>query len=486
MSLCLEELLFLVYNFFTMRLYKNIKSYCKKSIVPMHMPGHKRRVGVIKNSLPYDIDITEIDTFDNLQNPQGILKNCLEKSSKVFGSYRSFYSVNGGSCGVLVALKSYCNIGDKIILTRNCHKSVYNLVELLNLRCVYLDVKTDEYGILKQVEFDEIKQTVLENLDAKCVIITSPTYEGVISNVQKIANFLHKNNIPLIVDEAHGAHLFLRDSSALQKGADIVLNSLHKTLPSLTQTALIHIGKKALNKEIVAEKVANNLSIFQTTSPSYVLMSSIDECVEFLSKKGKKSFANLQENLAIFKQNVEGLKHLKIIGYNVKSNYFEFDNTKIVISTKNTNINGAKLMEMLRKNKIECEMYYNDYVLAMVTIFDTNKNLKYFAKVLKDIDSRLVDLKMIVRYFDLPKPEIVLSVCDARNSKKRLVNLKDAKGKVVAEYVYAYPPGSPILVPGERLTKDVLYHLEMIKVNNTVIRSTSNNIDNDQIFIVDD
>lgn len=469
-----------------MRLYKQIKNYSKKLIIPLHMPGHKRRSGVLKNSLPYEIDITEIDNFDNLQNPQGILKECLEKTEKVFGAYKSFYSVNGGSCGVLVAIKSFCNIGDKIILPRNCHKSVYNIAELLNLKCVYVDVKTDEFGILKQVEFDDLKQVILDNLDAKCIILTSPTYEGVISNIQKISSFAHKNKIPLIVDEAHGAHLFLQNKSALQMGADIVLNSLHKTLPSLTQTALIHVGFKALERENLVQKVAYNLNIFQTTSPSYVLMSSIDECVEFLQNKGAKFFDKLQSNLAYFKECCKELKHLKVINYNIEAKYYDFDNTKIVISTKNTNINGSKLMEMLRKNKIECEMSYNDYIIAMTSIFDTKGTFKSFAKVLKEIDDSLLDLKMIVRYFDLPKPQTTLTLCQARNSKKKLVSLNNAKNKIVAEYVYAYPPGSPILVPGEKLTKDILYYIEMIKVNNTLLKSTSGKIMDDKIYIVDE
>lgn len=265
-----------------MKLYSLLKKYSKKHVIAMHMPGHKRHK-FLHNSLPYDIDITEIDGFDNLHNPNGILKERMELASKLYKTKRTYFLVNGSTCGILASIKSVCENGDEILIAKNCHKSVFHAVELMDLKCSFIPSHfDDETKIHLQIYPEDVDLCLKNNRGIKCVLITSPTYEGVISNIEKIAEVVHKYNIPLIVDEAHGAHLYLTNNSACQKGADIVINSLHKTLPSLTQTALLHI----CSDRIDTEKVSKSLSIFESSSPSYVLMASIDECITFMSKFG--------------------------------------------------------------------------------------------------------------------------------------------------------------------------------------------------------
>lgn len=466
-----------------MRLLEKLQNYSKENVTPLHMPGHKRK----GDRLPYNIDITEIDNFDNLQNPSGILKECLIKASKVYGSFRTFYSVNGGTCGVLSALATYCDIGDKIIVATNCHKSVYNFIEMFNLRAVYVLPTFNKWGIANSFSADDFKIAVTQNLDAKAVILTSPTYEGVISDIESISNFLHQKNIPLIVDEAHGSHLVLTGKSALNFGADIVLNSCHKTLSGLTQTALIHIGNNALNKEAVAKKLQDKLNKFQSSSPSYVLMASIDESVEFIKNYGQSEIKRFKENLKRFEEQSKALKNIKILCYNEPFICFDFDKSKVVISAS-PYLTGSRMMDELRSLGFELEMCYNNYCIAMMTIFDGDLTFESFINALIKIDKKIGEVCNFSnkgRDTEISfnrKRKFVLTIHDARREAGTLFGLDNAISKVSQEYIYAYPPGSPILVPGEIVTKAFVgFMLDLIK-NGIRLHSTTENVAKGEIM----
>lgn len=452
-----------------MRLYTRLKNYSKKRFIAMHMPGHKRHNFFKNNNLPYNIDITEIDGFDNLHSASGILKESQDNASKLFGSKKTFFLVNGSTCGILASIKSVCNINDKILIAKNCHKSVYNAIELLNLDCKFIpshfDRKTNIHSHIYPQDVDDILK---KEKNIKCVVITSPTYEGVISNIKRIAQIVHKYNLPLIVDEAHGSHLYLMDKSSCKMGADIVINSLHKTLPSLTQTALLHI----CSYRIDVERVRKNLSIFETSSPSYILLASIDECINFMQNKGEKFFKKYNENLNIFKEKVKNLKFLKIIYYNINPNFYDFDFSKIVILTHNSNINGQSLMNKLREKKIELEMCYTNYALAMTTIFDTKQDLLKLANALLKIDKELSfsPNKFIMKDIELKSAMTIYNALKLKNTTKSLEN---SINHISAEYVYVYPPGIPLLIPGQIISEDIIKYIKYLSQNNLNLISTS-------------
>ena len=459
-----------------MRLYEKLIKYSKKDIIPFHMPGHKRK-NILKSNLPYEIDITEIDGFDNLYKAEGILKDCLQNLSRLYKTYKSYYLVNGGTSGILASIRSFCNIGDKIIIARNSHKAVFNAVELLNLDAKILDADVDKYGIVKEIDVRRLSKLVIENKDAKCIVITSPTYDGVLSDIKQIVDLAHSFKMPVIVDEAHGAHLFLENKSALNYGADVVLNSLHKTLPSLTQTAVMHVSNFALDKDNVSKKIERNISLFCSSSPSYVLMSSIDECVSFLEKKGKEYYLRLKSNLEYFKTKVRNLKHLKIIGYNTPHNYFNFDNTKIVILTNFCNLSGTQLLKKLRKYNIECEMASVTSVLCLTSLCDERRELLYLARALLEIDKTLITKqKEIIGV--LPKIEMKLSIYRASLLKKSLVDLDSLQNMVCGEFVYAYTPGIPILIPGQKVTSEIIDYIKLLKAGRVTLVSSSQEITN--------
>lgn len=407
-------------------LYEKLKNYGKMYICPMHMPGHKRKVGICK-----DIDITEIDGFDNLASPTGILDELQKSWAEIYGADYAYISVNGSTGAILSAICGMCRKGDKIIMARNCHKAVYNAVELMELECEYIFPQYDESGIAKGITAEMILTAVKENPDAKMVILTSPTYEGKISETEEICRVVHENNMMVFVDSAHGAHMeFMGWDNPIRQGADAVCISLHKTLPSMTQTALLLLKGERVSPEYIKEKI----NVFQTSSPSYVLMASVGECLEFV-RNGKERFRQYGENLERFHKNAK-FEKLEIIKTD--------DLGKIVISTRKTDLSGKTLMKKLREvYGIELEMAYDNYALAMTSVCDGEKEFNRLMDALKDIDEKSdAGAEKKIKY---PIP----SKCGKTEGETEYVFLSEAAGRVCASYIWAYPPGVPIIAPKE-------------------------------------
>lgn len=442
-------------------LYKNLIEYSNSDYYPFHMPGHKRNIedGVS----PFSYDITEIDGFDNLHNPQGILKIAMEEAAEFYCTDKTYYLVNGSTCGLLSAICGVTSRGDKILVARNCHKAVYNAVYLNELTPVYINPEYIEmYGINGGISPEVVRYELAENPDIKAVIITSPTYEGIVSDVQRIAEIVHKRGIPLIVDEAHGAHFGLHTGfpqSAVKSGADIVIQSVHKTLPSLTQTALLHIRSDIVN----VSEVERFLHIYQSSSPSYVLMSSIDECINKLKSDGLFLFEPYVKRLEVMLTHEKQLTHLKIVGREIvgKNAVYDLDPSKIVISVRGTSYTGSRLYkEMLEKYHLQLEMASGDYAIAMTSPMDTEDGLLrlFMAMVEIDRDMRIYgdDTKNEVVNYMIPKPIVMENIYKATHSDTEEMLIENAVGKISNEFVYLYPPGSPILAPGELITNDIV------------------------------
>lgn len=453
-------------------LQEKLEEYYNKNYLPMHMPGHKRNVKLLGEKLPYKIDITEISGFDDLHHANGLIKNIENKARKIYGSKRSFILVNGSTCGILAGIRSVINFGDKVLIARNSHKSVYNAIELNNLNAIYISSKINKYGIDGNIDVKEIEKKIKENKDIKLVVITSPTYEGVINNIKSIVSIAHKYNIPVLVDEAHGAHLRFMDNlynkEALNSGADIVIQSLHKTLPALTGTALLHIQGELVREE----NVARELSIFETSSPSYILMSSIEECLDILIYK-EELFKEYENNLKYFYKETKKLQKLKILGNEIENKeYYDFG--KIVIITKNTNITGKELADILRKEyKIELEMSSIDYALAMTSICDTKENFIRLLNALEEIDKKLENKEEKENKIEIVLPEKKMNILDAiKNNNSKYLNYKETEGKISKEYIWIYPPGIPLIAPGEIINKEIIQKINDYKNANIEVRTT--------------
>ena len=375
--------------------------------------------------------------------------------------------------------------GDKVLVARNSHKSVYNAIEINNLNPIYLLPKIDKYGIDKNIDINNIKENLEKNKDIKLVIITSPTYEGVISDIKKIVEISHKYNIPVLVDEAHGAHLKfinkLSENEAINAGADIVIQSLHKTLPALTGTAVLHIQGEYVRKE----NIERELSIFETSSPSYILISSIEECLDIVKNKGTELFKKYQENLKYFYKETRKLKNLKILGNEIleENEKYYYDFGKIVIITSNCEITGKELSDILRTDyKIELEMSSINYALAMTSICDTKENFERLLQALIEIDEKLEKEKVKIvkeiektRKIEIKLPKFKMNILEAINNENiEFLDYNKLEGRILKEYIWVYPPGIPLITPGEEISKEIIDKIKEFLQAGIEIRTTNN------------
>ena len=437
-------------------LLDKLKKYSASGAVPMHMPGHKRNMAAFPwlGELGGELDITEIDGFDNLNDPQDIFSELEARVARLWGADRSICLVNGSTVGVLSAVRAALERGGELLIARGSHKSVYHAAELMDATVHYLMPRVDtESGIWDSVTADDVAKALDEHPGVRLVAVTSPTYEGVISDVRAIADVCHERGVVLFVDEAHGAHLGFGGfpENSLRCGADLVVQSLHKTLPSLNQTAVLHIN----GDRVDPLDVRRNTGIFQTSSPSYILAASIDGCIRYLEREGESAAARWLSARRQFDEDVRGLRNLHI--YHGGESVFELDPSKIVISSAGCDISGAGLMELFRKKfSIELEMAGIDYVVAMTGVGDTDETLRRLAQAVCEADV------MCRRSGDAPSPrgftlpERRMKAHEAIASPCEFCRIADAGGRVSAEYVWAYPPGVPLIVPGEVIDDDVI------------------------------
>lgn len=456
-------------------LLKRLTEYHKTS-VPMHMPGHKRNALFLENGLPYKIDITEIDGFDNLHNLTGVLKETADLASELYGSKKAFPLVNGSTCGILASMYALTSSGDSVLLSRNCHKSVYNGIELLNLVPYYVVPETDELGIFQKITPEAVENALKTHENISLVILTSPTYEGVISDISAISNVCRKYGAKLLLDAAHGAHLGLADGleknvCPAKSGADVVVMSLHKTMPSLTQTALLHICTDAVDET----KIKSALSIFETSSPSYPLLASIDLCIRTVIDNKEKLYGDFNKKLSSFYENTKNLKNIKVSCFD--------DPSKIIISCDG--VSGNTLSEILRKKyKIEVEMACPLYCLAITSICDSKKNFKRLKKALFSMDKSLCrEERIVFKTLKEFNPEYCEIPSQAVKKQGEMVLIDDALGFESLEYLWAYPPGIPLVVPGEIITEDVLSLINFY-IQNGIPLYTTNGFDEKKIKVL--
>lgn len=440
-----------------MTLFEKLEQYEKSDYYAFHMPGHKRNINFMKEKLPYGIDITEIEGFDDLHHCEGILKEAQQRAASVYGAEETHFLVNGSTVGILSALAGCTSRGDKVLIARNCHKSVYHAVEMFGLRPVYVyPKKTETEGnvLSGRILETDIVEILKKHTDIRGVMIVSPSYDGVVSDIEKIADIVHKSGIPLIVDEAHGAHFGFHDyfpENANRLGADIVIHSVHKTLPSLTQTALLHMNGNRVNRG----KVRHYLHMLQSSSPSYVLMAGIDACIHMLETRCNEVFEHYVENLKILRSNLEALEHLKIC------DTFQYDKSKVVISTEGTSISSRELSRrLLDEYHLQMEMTAGNYILAMTSIADTEEGFRRLESALMEIDKQAETCQDSKKMrIQLPESEQILLPCecaDISENKWKAFPFEECTGMVSIEYAYLYPPGSPIVVPGERITQNIV------------------------------
>lgn len=461
---------------------QKLQDYTAGDAYPFHMPGHKRQ---LENAdFPFSIDITEIDGFDNLHHPEGCIKEIEEKAAKLYRAERAFLLVNGATGGILSAVKAMTHRGDKVIVARNCHTSVHHAVGLLGLVPEYYlpDPPKGErtYRCFGGVNPGKLDRLLKEHPDAKLFVMTSPTYEGICSDIRSIAAVCHQHGVLVLVDEAHGAHFPFHDSfpeSAVSCGADCAVVSLHKTMPALTQTALLMI-----KDSIPEQNMQTELAVFQTSSPSYVLMSSIEYALDY-AHLHPDAFEAYLGRIRKLEEKLAKLKKLSLLFHDkgeALQNVFAYDCGKLVIAANQADISGITSANILRKKyNLEIEMAASDYIIAMTSVCDTDEGFDRLANALLEIDSECV---FVQKKNDTPffaaLPERHFLPCECETVSAKAVPLTEAAGRTAMEDIFAYPPGSPLVVRGEVLTKDILRLITEMTAKGVNVISSQNTYPN--------
>ena len=417
-----------------MYLEDDLLNYSKSDNYPFHMPGHKRQAGLFPLAaeaglkLLNGIDITEIPGFDDLHDPQGVLKEEMRRAAAFYGTKDTIFSVNGSTASNLTAISASVPFGGRLLMAENCHRSVFHAVELRHIEADLIHLKEIAQDVPGPVDPSDVEEAFLraERTSGKtapgydAIIITSPTYEGVVSDVAAIADVVHSHGAVLIVDEAHGAHLSLhpafpqsavRPGSEVREGpalgskpdpndsspdpddlgpgpdgcgrcADLVTQSLHKTLPSLTQTSILH----NVTGRVPTEDLMRWMDIYETSSPSYILMASITSCLHLLMEKGPELFDGYVRELARCRDALRGMKHLKLL----EPDNGLYDPSKIVVLTGDAGGSGTELAERLREEyHLILEKTMPHYALAMTSVADTPEGFRRLADALLEIDAGL-------------------------------------------------------------------------------------------------
>lgn len=447
-------------------------SHVARKAISYHMPGHKGSeiykrfgyTGFLENFM--DCDVTEIPGADNLFQAESIIKESQDRYARLYGAKKSYLLINGTSGGIIAAILASVPKGKKLVMARNCHKSVFNALTLADIQPVYAyPDMIEEYGISGEISPEQIDKLLAANPDAEAVILPSPNYYGICSNTEKIAQIVHKYGKVLIIDEAHGAHLTffnqhgIKDmpKSAGNSNADIVIKSTHKTLASFTQSAVISLYSDRVDHYLLEDK----LQCIESTSPSYVLMTSLDINASIIEEHGKQIFVEWADNLNDFYENAKKIEGLKII-----DKMENLDWTKLNFSLGELGINGAELEEILSsKYGILIELYTGDVVMCMTGIGNTKEHIVKLVDALAEIaKERRADktasktekkaVQLIVpkqaELFEIPK------------YKKRVL-LSEAVGQICASSIIPYPPGIPLICPGEKLDAETVEYVKTLR-----------------------
>ena len=477
-------------------LYAALSAYSGSDYYPCHMPGHKRSKAAGDMARYYDIDITEIDGFDDLHHAEGILRDAMAPANEIYGAGETFYLVNGSTGGVLASIMTAAERGSEILIARNCHRSVYHaaVMQELTLRYCYPPL-LEEYDICDGVPVREIERLLERYPDCRAVVVTSPTYEGIVSDIGAIAEAVHARDKILIVDEAHGAHFGLDKNmpeGAVAQGADLVIHSLHKTLPAMTQTALLHVQGDRVDQR----KLRAYLRMLQTSSPSYVMMASMDSCMRYVRAHGAERFAFMRRQYELFCSKTDRCRYIhvgRMSDLAKKPHHLtDWDIGKLVIFTRHPAYNGRRLYDILRQEyHLQLEMAAGDYAVAIMSMMDDKEGWQRLADALVQIDDRIereslcaavqsgqtASLKADGRMEDgapeTVKPVAVMRAADAFFGRREEVELSCAAGRVAADFIDLYPPGVPLLVPGEIISGGLIARIEACRHMGLRVRGVS-------------
>lgn len=472
--------------------FTKLKEYGESNVAPFDVPGHK--LGKIDNDLikyigkkTYLLDSNSPIGLDHLNKPTGVILEAEKLMAEACNADKAYFLTNGTTTGILAMIMSVCKANDKIILPRNVHKSVINGLILSGAVPIFIQPIIDQHlGIANDVSFDSVKNAIDANLDATALFLINPTYFGVVSDLKTITEYAHKNNLTVMTDEAHGAQFYFSKKlplSAMDAGVDISASSMHKTAGSFTQSSIILTKGERINHQ----RLRATLNMLQSTSPSSLLMASIDVARKTMYFKGETKINKLLEMAKETRKDLKTIRGIKVIDndYFKKRKSYGFDETKIIIKVSDLGLSGFEVYQLMKKKyNIQLELAESHIVLAILTIgtkkSDLNRLVQGFKKLAKEyykIKDKLPKIE-----FEYQFPETFARPRDAYHAPKVIVDLEEAINEIAGESVMIYPPGIPIVIPGEVISKNVVDDIKFYQNKSKALQS---DLDNTKITIID-
>ena len=462
-----------------MPLQEALENHRLERMAHFDVPGHKGGRG--NKELKYflgentlKIDVNSMKPLDNLCHPVSVIKEAQELAADAFGAKEAFFIVNGTTAAVQAMIMSTCKRGDKVIMPRNVHRSAINALVVCGALPVYIDPGTNKHlGIPLGMSVKDVEQAILDNPDGKAVMVNNPTYYGICSDLKKIVELAHKAGMAVLVDEAHGTHFFFGENmpvNAMAAGADLAAVSMHKTGGSLTQSSILLCGP-SMNADYVRQVI----NLTQTTSGSYLLMSSLDIARKNLSLNGKEMFRKTVEFAEYAREEINKLGGYYAFAEELEDGdtVFAFDKTKLSVHTSDIGLAGIEVYDLLRDDYgIQIEFGDIGNILAIVSAGDRNLEIERLISALSEI--KRLHQKDRTGMFDHEyiNPKVVMAPQEAFYSEKKMLPIEESEGMVCGEFVMCYPPGIPILAPGELITSEIIRYIIYAKEKGCLMTGT--------------
>lgn len=447
-------------------IYEALESFRRRRVVPFDVPGHKRGRGnpelvQLLGEKCVGLDVNSMKPLDNLCNPVSVIREAEELAAEAFGASHAFFMVGGTTSSVQGMVLSVCRAGEKIILPRNVHKSVINALILCGGIPVYVNPPIHpRIGVALGMELSSVEKAIEENPDAVAVLVNNPTYYGICSDLRSITRLAHAHGMKVLADEAHGTHLYFGEempASAMSVGADMAAVSMHKSGGSLTQSSLLLLGP-----HMDPGHVRSIINLTQTTSASYLLLSSLDISRRNLALRGRESFRKVIRMAEYAREEINSIGGFYAYGRELtgEAGVFDFDVTKLSVYTRDMGLTGIEVYDLLR-DEYDIQIEFGDIgnLLAYISIGDRLQDIERLVGALEDIQRLWGREASGTDFQDFVAPQVVYSPQKPFYSEKETLPLKETAGRVSGEFVMCYPPGIPILAPGERVTKEIIEHI---------------------------
>ncbi|MFE5319755.1 aminotransferase class I/II-fold pyridoxal phosphate-dependent enzyme [Paenibacillus sp. NPDC056579] len=476
-------------------LFSALKQHAERNPVQFHIPGHKKGVGmdpefrhfIGDNAL--SIDLINIAPLDDLHQPTGVIEEAQQLAADAFGADHTFFSVQGTSGAIMTMILTVCSQGDKIIVPRNVHKSIMAAIIFAGAKPVFISpVRDENLGIDHGITTRSVKRALERHPDAKAVLVINPTYYGVCANLKEIVDIVHSYNIPVLVDEAHGVLIHFSDKlpiSAMEAGADMAATSVHKLGGSMTQSSVLNVREGRIN----ASRVKTIISMLTTTSTSYILLASLDTARRNLAINGAQMAEHAIELAEYARREINEIPGLSCFGKDILGTEatYDYDPTKVNIHVRHLGLTGYDVENWLRDHyniEVELSDLYN--ILCLVTPGDTKENIDILLKAMRELASENYNVREVNELvIKIPKiPQLTLTPRDAFYGDTEIIPFKESADRIIAEFIYVYPPGIPILLPGEVISQDLIdYITEHVEVGLPVKGPEDRSIENVKVIV---